>query len=139
MSAQTLAHKGIFQEEVLYDLLKKEQSYYKAILKLTHQENELLQTQENTRQLQLIIKKKKTLLSCIHDLDTALLPLRNQWMERKRPSDTLSDKINIQILSLTALIKEILDLDTINQALLKNQIGNLQEKLEADAYTPIHV
>lgn len=133
MSHSTPSIQSLSNEEVLYHLLKKEHGYYKAILNLTHNEHEKLITNQNPNQIHPILKKKKVLLSCIRDIEAAIGPLKNFWENKSDRSAFSSIKISDELSALNLLLKEILQLDLVNQKLLKNQLNMLQAKMDLDS------
>lgn len=116
------------KEEVLHQLLKKEYGYYKAILEITHDEHEKLTSGLTTGSMQPLLKKKKILLSCIHEIEAAMLPLKKYWQTKVSRSDPVSIQIQEELISLNKLLKEILQLDLVNQKLLENHLANLKAK-----------
>lgn len=133
MADNNFSLQGILQEDALYQLLKKEHSYYKAILKLSHEEHEILTSHQATDELHPIIKKQKMLLSCIHDVETALSSIKELWKRKKDKDSPFNEKIENEVKSLITLLQEILKIDSINQRLLKKLLSELRIKLDLEA------
>ncbi len=116
------------KEEILYQLLKKEYGYYQTILELTRQEHQRLESGCTLEELDPFLRKKRLLLGCIHEIETASTPLKRYWQQKLQRHDSMSQLIQQQLGALTLLLKDILQLDAITQrkaerhlALLKSQ------------------
>ena len=67
--------KDMSPPEILYRLLKKENGFYEAIRELTDQENGLLKRGADLKAISSTGKKKKILLGCIDEIESALRPI----------------------------------------------------------------
>lgn len=116
------------KEEVLYHLLKKEHGYYKAIMEITRQETERLESEEPIAEIKSLLKKKKILLACINEIETALNPLKKYWQSKPTRDDFFSVQIKEELNLLNKLLKEILQLDLLSQKALENHMLSLKVK-----------
>lgn len=119
---------GMSKEEVLYHLLKKEHGYYKAIMEITKQEHEKLGNNQSIVEIKPLLKKKKILLTCISEIETALAPLKKYWQTKTDRSDYFSRQIKLELDDLNKLLKEILQIDLLSQKTLENHMVYLKEK-----------
>lgn len=95
--------------ELLYVLLQKELGYYRAILELTHEEEELLAAKTNQEALlRPLLKKKQTLLLYINQLDAAIAPLKKNWMAQGDKSSIISQHISNAWADLDRTLQDIL-------------------------------
>lgn len=99
------------QEPSILSLLQKKKKFFLAILNLTQTEDRL-----PLKHLQSILKQKKTLLSCIQNVD--------QQLKRLAPSLPLTDDSREELANIRSIIETILEIDKKNyiqrQAELKN-------------------
>lgn len=116
------------KEDMLYQLLKKEHGYYKAIQEIAHEEYEKLNSNQPISELKPLLKKKKILLSCISEVETAMTPLKRYWQNKPNRTDESSERIKAELDSLNKLLKEILQLDLLTQKTLENHMLFLREK-----------
>ncbi len=131
-----MAEKPLFMHEMnkdqmLYQLLKKEYGYYKAILEIGKEEHEKLNSNQPLNELRPLIKKKKILLSCINEIEAAMNPLKKYWQGKEDRTDEVSQKIRLELDVLNTLLKEILQLDLLSQKTLENHLLFLREKNKA--------
>lgn len=117
--------QGFSKEEVLYKLLQKEYGYYMNILELTREENDKLRTQKPMNEINPLLKKKRIILACIAEIETAILPLKKHWQLRKEKNDQFSTRIKQELANLDRLLKEILELDLVSQNILGNYLNSL--------------
>ncbi|BBI16220.1 flagellar export chaperone FlgN [Neochlamydia sp. S13] len=117
---------SLSNDEALYHLLKKEHDYYKDILTLTHYEHEKLISKHPPQEMHSLLSKKKALVACIRDIEKTLTPLKKYWIN-KSSHDPSSLQINELLTSLCDILKEILQLDLVNQKLLKNLLSQLPQ------------
>ena len=129
MANNRLPKCSLSNEEVLFHLLKKEYEYYKSILNLSEKEQAILLSNQSTQDLQPILKRKKVVLSYLHDLELALTPLKKSWYAKNESKDLNSLKIKELIADLQLVLKKILQIDQINQKLLKNKIHILKDNI----------
>lgn len=120
------------KEEILYELLLKEQGYYSSILEVTRQENEKLGSQKPLSEINPLLKKKKIFLSCIAEIETALTPLKKYWQNKKDRTDPESQKIKNALANLDRLLKEILELDLISQQILERYLDTFKQPLPSN-------
>jgi hypothetical protein len=116
------------KENLLYQLLKKEHGYYKAIFEITQEENETLKTHQSITELKPLLKKKKILLACINEIESAMTPLKKYWQSKINRSDEPSEKIKLELNALNQLLKEILQLDLLSQKTMENHLLYLRER-----------
>lgn len=116
--------QGLSKEEVLYTLLQKEYGYYMNILELTREENDKLRTQKPMNEINPLLKKKRIILACIAEIETAILPLKKHWQLRKEKNDQFSTRIKQELANLDRLLKEILELDLVSQNILGNYLNS---------------
>lgn len=116
------------KEEVLYHLLKKEHGYYKAIMEITRQETERLESEQPIAEIKSLLKKKKILLACINEIETALTPLKKYWQGKPTRDDFFSVQIKEELNLLNKLLKEILQLDLASQRAMESHMITLREK-----------
>lgn len=128
MSEKTHPIFNMSKEEVLFHLLKKEHGYYKAIMEITRQEHEQLENCQSIVDIKPLLKKKKILLSCISEIETALAPLKRYWQTKTDRSDYFSIQIKRELDDLNKLLKEILQVDLLSQKTLENHMTSLREK-----------
>jgi flagellar biosynthesis/type III secretory pathway chaperone len=107
------------KEEVLYQLLKKQAGYYSSILEVTKQENQKLGSKEPLGEINLLLKKKKTLLSYIAEIEKTAQPLKSHWQAKRDRSDPQSIKVMQELSNLDRLLKEILQLDLRSQQMME--------------------
>lgn len=126
------------KENLLYQLLKKERGYYKAILEIAQEENETLKSHQSITELKPLLKKKKILLTCINEIEVAMAPLKKYWQTKANRSDEPSEKIKVELHALNQLLKEILQLDLLSQKTMENHLLYLRERNAAlsHAQTP---
>jgi hypothetical protein len=125
-------HEGLInKEQMLYQLLKKEHGYYKTILEIAQQENETLKSHQAISALKPLLKKKKIILSCINEIESAMTPLKKYWQSNQNRSDEASKKINVELQALGQLLKEILQLDLLSQKTMENHLLYLRERTNA--------
>jgi hypothetical protein len=116
------------KENLLYQLLKKEYGYYKAIFELAQEENETLKSNQSITALKPLLKKKKILLACINEIETAMIPLKKYWQSKTDRNDKPSEKIKLELNALNQLLKEILQLDLLSQKTMENHLLYLKER-----------
>lgn len=127
------------KEEVLYQLLRKEHGYYRGILEITQMEHEKLNLNRAENEMKPLQKKKKIFLSCIQEIETAMFPLKKHWQGKTDRSDYLSIQIQNELLALNVLLKEILQLDLVNQKKFEQRLVALSEKLKGKTSgIPLH-
>ena len=130
---------GLSDDEVLYHLLEKELTYYRVILNLTQIEHEKLKSNHAPHEMGPLLKRKKVLLSCIKDIEKTLVPLKKFW-RNKASQNSKTTKINELLTNLCNILDEILQLDLVNQKILKEQLSRLKPKSEVDgnkSYSPV--
>jgi hypothetical protein len=132
MSISHIPRHQLSNEEVLYHLLKKERDYYKSILSLTHLEHDKLTSNQLPGELHPVLKKKKLLILCIHDIENARLSLKQKWDQKTEKNDPAYSNIKKELQTIRELLKEIFQLDIINQKLLEQQRQLLQGRLDAE-------
>lgn len=121
------------KDEVLYQLLRKEHGYYKSIFEITQTEHQKLQSSNHPAgEMQPLQKKKRILLSCIHEIETAMLPLKKYWQAKTDRSDYISAQIQEELVGLNILLKEILQLDLVNQKIFESHLAILRNKVEME-------
>lgn len=135
-SSQSSASSLLNKENLLYQLLKKEHGYYKAILEIAQEENETLKTHQSITELKPLLKKKKILLACINEIEAAMAPLKKYWQSKTNRSDEPSEKIKLELNSLNQLLKEILQLDLLSQKTMENHLLFLRERNSALSQNP---
>jgi hypothetical protein len=126
------------KEDMLYQLLKKEHGYYKAIQEIAREEYEKLNANHPISELKPLLKKKKILLSCISEIETAMTPLKRYWQNKSNRTDDASERIKLELDALNKLLKEILQLDLLSQKTLENHMLFLRERnkeLDGEAKT----
>lgn len=116
------------KDEVLYQLLKKEHGYYRSILEITQHEHEKLNSNQPASEMRPLQKKKRILLSCIHEIESAMLPLKKHWQNKTERTDNISIQIQDELASLDKLLKEILQLDLINQKIFESHLASMRNK-----------
>jgi len=129
MTDKMLPIYSMSKDEVLYQLLRKEHGYYKGILELTLTEHEKLKSNQPTNEMQPLQKKKRILLSCIHEIETAMLPLKKYWQSKTDRSDYISVQIQEELIDLNKLLKEILQLDLVNQKIFESHLAFLRSRV----------
>ncbi len=120
--------QGMTKEQVLYELLRKEYGYYLSILEITRMENEKLSAHQPLHDINPLLKKKKILLSCISEIETAMAPLKKYWQTKRERSDSESVKIKQELANLDKLLQEILELDLISQQILEGYLESLKQQ-----------
>lgn len=128
LSKQTNPLANMSKEEVLYHLLKKEHGYYKAIMEITRQEHQLFEHAQSIVDIKPLLKKKKILLACINEIETALTPLKKYWQSKAERTDYFSGQIKRELEDLNKLLKEILQIDLLSQKSLENLMMDLKTK-----------
>lgn len=121
------------KEEVLFRLLKKEHGYYKAIHDLAKQEQEKLALNPSLAEFKAALKKKKVLLACISEIETALTPLKKHWQDKKDRNDFISKQVVEELDSLNVLLREIMQMDLNSQKTLENHFLKTQSKSEKES------
>ncbi len=116
------------KDSLLYQLLKKERGYYKTILKISMEENKKLKSHEPLPELKPLLKKKKLILASIGEVETAMAPLKKYWQAKSNRSDEPSEKIKLELNELNQLLKQILQLDLINQKNMETHLTTLRER-----------
>lgn len=107
------------REEILYRLLKKQAGYYEAILDLAEEEFIKLNHCRSTPELLPLMKRKQVLLSCIEEIDRALVPIKKHWQAHKQEQCPGNARVQEELCRLEKLLARIIEIDTKNQALLK--------------------
>ncbi len=107
------------KEEILSQLLEKECAYYRSVLELTQAENGYFQRKRPLNEITPLMKKKKILLSCIDEIESALSPLKKYWKTKPNHTDNLSTQVREQLTSLNTVLLELLELDRVNQQLFQ--------------------
>lgn len=107
------------KEEIFYQLLKKEHGYYQSIAEVSRQQYEKLRQRVPIGELKPLLKQKRLLFSCIQEIESALIPLKKHWQDKRDRSDVVSLKILAEINQLDALVKEIMQLDELTQRQLE--------------------
>lgn len=121
--------------EILYQLLVKEHGYYRTILEITQLENEKLQTQQNLEEMRPLLNKKKMLLKSIQEIEATMRPLKKIWFSQVDPNIPVTSQIENEFNALNKLLKEILQLDLINQKILGNYILYLKDQIDENPLT----
>ncbi|WP_201456642.1 hypothetical protein [Chlamydia sp. 17-3921] len=103
-------------ENALLLLLKKKKGLFLAILDLTETEGSL-----TTKELEKILRQKKTLLSCIEKVDLQIKEYYHSF------SSVLPQDIQQELSKLRQIITRILDIDKFNYIQRKKELG-LYEK-----------
>ena len=116
------------KEEILSQLLRKECGYYKAILEITRLENEKLEHGHPLSEIRPLLEKKKILLSCINEIDSALSPLKKYWINKTDRSDKFSQQVKAEVSDLNDIVKAILQQDLTAQKMLETQLHIFREK-----------
>jgi len=114
------------KEEIFHKLLKKECGYYRAILELTRNENDKFKRNRPIAELTHIMKKKKILLNCIAEIESALRPLKKHWDQHKDDSNPHAQEVQEQLSALQGIVKEILGLDQENQLMITGYLKTLK-------------
>lgn len=127
-SAASSSTSLLNKENLLYQLLKKEHGYYKAIFEIAQEENETLKSHQSISELKPLLKKKKILLACINEIESAMAPLKKYWQSKVNRSDEPSEKIKLELNALNQLLKEILQLDLLSQKTMENHMLYLRER-----------
>jgi hypothetical protein len=110
------------EEEKLYQLLKKQFGFYKGIYEVAKMEYLTLSNHRPLAELQPLLKKKKVLLSCVSEIEEEIKPLK-----RERQETEGSSKVKMEMEALNVLLKEILQIDSLNQKTLENRILILKQ------------
>jgi hypothetical protein len=121
------------KEDMLYQLLKKEHGYYKAILEIAIEENNKLKNQDGISELKPLLKKKKLLLACISEIEAAMAPLKKYWQSKTNREDEPSEKIKSELSALNLVLKEILQLDLSSQKSMEQHLIDLREKSQTSS------
>lgn len=119
------------KDELLYELLKKEFGYYKAIEEIALEENRKLHLPDGIAELKPLTKKKKILLSCINDIEKAMAPLKVYWQEKKDRDDKYTRLIRRQVEELNRLVNEILTLDQQSCKLMEIHMQQIKDQTKA--------
>ncbi len=119
------------KEEMLYQLLRKERGYYKAIQEIGKEEYEKLTSHAPLSDLKPLLKKKKIILSCISEIEASMRPLKNYWQAKIDKSDSISQKIKEELDILNKLLREILQLDLLSQKMMEKHLIFLRQKNKA--------
>lgn len=112
----------------LIALLDKQYSYYEAIHAISLEESDKFQRQRPFSEIGALLRKKKILVACIEEIDTTLVPIKEQWSKHSNRSDASSRRAQQRIEDLDKLLKEILTIDKKNQRMLKAQLNVLQQQ-----------
>lgn len=116
MTGTDCASLDMSNEEALYHLLKKEEEYYAAIMKISRQENFALQAPVLIfPDIQRLLSNKHALMASVHEIEQALLPLKKYWKSKGDANDFYSLKIKEKLIQLNLLLKEILSVESDNQ------------------------
>ncbi len=118
------------KEEVLIALLRKQHAYYTGVLELTDAENHVLSREGPLPEVTQLMKKKRILLECVQEIDTALSPLKRYWKEEASRSSPQAAAVQQQIDGLDKLLQEILRVDQENQNYFQQRLLALKEKME---------
>lgn len=121
------------KEQIFRQLLQKELSYYKGILELSQQENTHLQGVGSPKELVQLGRKKKILLACVEEIDSALTPIKKYWKGKGERQDPLSLSVREDLAALDHILQEILDLDRRNQLLMQKLLTRLRDKEQLTA------
>jgi hypothetical protein len=113
--------------QILLELLRKEQGYYLSILEIAKEESKKVSMNEPFKEIKPLLNKKKILLTCIGEIEKKLTPLKKYWQGKTDRSDVLSKQIKDQLDALNEILKEILRLDSISQKTLEAYYSNLQK------------
>lgn len=123
------------KEEVLFRLLKKEHGYYKAIHDLAKEEQEKLAANNpSLAEFKTALKKKRVLLACISEIESALTPLKKHWQHKKDRNDFISQQVVQELDSLNELLREIMQMDLISQKTLENHFLNKSKGEKSQKY-----
>ena len=115
------------KDEILYRLLKKECGYYRAILDITEEENDKFNARRPLPEITPLMKKKKILLSCIREIDSALSPLKTYWRQQNTHDGPFAAKVQRELTLLEKLLHEILELDDANNRMLKDLLSKIKQ------------
>jgi hypothetical protein len=116
------------REEILYQLLKKEEDYYITILDITREENRKLAQQLPLSEINVLIQRKKVVLTCISEIEKAAQPLKAYWHTKKDRSDPLSKKVSETLTELDNILKEILQIDRVSHNMMEQYMDSLRTK-----------
>lgn len=116
------------KEEILFQLLRKEYGYYKAILEITKEEYDRLISTPPLFEIKALLKKKKEFMSKITEVETSLAPLKKYWQEKRERSDFVSEQIKQELNQLHLLLQEILRLDLLSQRRLELHMLEMKEQ-----------
>jgi hypothetical protein len=133
MGTSPLHSSTLSKEDMLYQLLKKEHGYYKAILEIAIEEDNKLKNQDAIRELKPLLKKKKLLLACISEIEAAMAPLKKYWQTKTNRDDEPSEKIKSELSALNLVLKEILQLDLSSQKTMEQHLIDLREKSQTSS------
>jgi hypothetical protein len=113
------------KEEILYQLLRKEYDFYLNIYEITKEENEKLRQRNPMNEISSLLKRKRSLLNSIAEVETAMQPLKNYWQSNKSNKDQISLKIREELANLDKLLNRILELDLVSQRILESYLSSL--------------
>lgn len=113
------------KDEVLYHLLVKERAYYMQLLELTEMEAGQLERNRPLSEILPNVKKRQIIMSCIEDIEKAIIPLKRHWENKGDKSDSESSRVLTLVTELDQLIQNILQKDQENQKLFEKRMKDL--------------
>ena len=130
--AKKLNNQERSQEEILYQLLKREHGYYKAILDIETESTDKLENGCPMYEFRTLLEKKRALISHITDIEIALEPLKTFWKNKKDRSDRVSLCIQREIEILDKILRQILNEDLHNQKIMEHRIHASRQALSIE-------
>ena len=112
--------------EALLNLLNKELGYYRALQDLTVQEHSAQSRARPLAEIFPLIKKRRILFNCIAEVESDLLPLRQDWERQPSRQNPAHEAIKERLQELRVLVQDILDLDNRNQKLMQQRLEALR-------------
>ncbi len=107
------------REEIFLELLNKKEKFYKAILESEASLSDMLSLSVSIKKVYPLIKRKKVLMTCIADIDSALSPIVRMWNAKESYEDSKSQAVQKKLEALEVLLKKILEKDEENQKLFR--------------------
>src|ERR1700722_2945500 len=106
------------KEEKLLTLLQKKKGFFEAILELSEKESHL-----PLHEWIALLEQKKILLSCVDEIDRALLPYKASF-------HPISQEISEEIEQVRKVVERILHLDHQNQEKRKQELLAIKNRHE---------
>jgi hypothetical protein len=114
-------------DEMLYELLKKQIGYYRAIYEMEKEQKDRFNQTQSLNDIKSLITKKQILYGCVAEISKAMEPLNRYWKEKKERSNESSKKVIRELGELQILLQKIKQLDVQNQTNIKNHIQFLKK------------